>query len=77
MENNTIFAVVCSAAPNLHSTKFFFTKEGAQKYLKSAGSERKNKLGIHCFEEKEDSFSYLIGWEEHKVTFAIMEFHVE
>ena len=69
----SIFAVVSSNFPELHHTKFFASKEGARKYLKSLADERRHKLGVHCFEETEDKFTYLLGWEEHRSTFSIAE----
>lgn len=73
MENKNIFAIVCSATPNLYGTKFFTTKSGARTELKNLANERKHKLGVHCFEQTDDQFSFLLGWEEHKVIFSIVE----
>jgi hypothetical protein len=73
----TVFAIVCSATPSLHSIKFYATRELAQKQLKLVASERRHKMGVDCFVEEENRFSYLLGWEEHKVSFAIVEIPVE
>jgi len=75
-QSSSIYAVVCSATPELRSAKFFSTKDSARKHLKLLADERRHKLGVHCFEENEDKFSLLLGWEEHKVSFAIVELAV-
>lgn len=75
--NKSIFAVICSSVPQIHNTKFFETKSRAEEHLKILADERRYKFGIMDFEEKEGSFSYLIGWEEHKVSFSILEISVE
>ena len=76
-KSNSVFAVVCSATPELRNIKFFATKAGAQTYLKSLADERRHKFGVHCFEENEDKFSYLLGWEEHSVSFSIKELAIQ
>jgi len=73
----TVFAIVCSATPALHSIKFYATKSLAQKRLKEMANERRYKMGVDCFKDEEDRFSYLLGWEEHKVSFYITEISVE
>ena len=73
---SSIFAIVCSATPTFHNTKFYSTKELAQKQLKKLADERRYKLGIHCFEETEDKFTYLLGWEERRVSYSILEIEV-
>ena len=72
-KNKTIFAVTCSATPELRNISFFSTIEGARKYLKSLADERRHNLGVHWHEETEDKFSYTIGWEEYPVRFFIVE----
>lgn len=73
----SIFAIVCSATPSLHNIKFYTTKQLAKVQLKKLANERRYKLGIDMFEEQEDSFSYLMGWEEVKVKFSVIELSVE
>lgn len=75
--DKSIFAVVCNAIPTLHAAKFFKTKESARKHLKDLANERRNKFGISFFEENEDKFSYVFGWEEHRVSCAVVELPVE
>lgn len=75
MKNKTIFAIVYS--PDLRSAKFFATLAGARKELNTLANERKNKLGVHNFEQSNDQFSFLIGWEEHKITFSIIELSLQ
>lgn len=49
----------------------------AQKKLKEYAEERKNRFGVHCFEMNENSFSFLLGWEEIQVSFYIKEILVQ
>jgi hypothetical protein len=74
----SIFAVVCNqtSAP-LHNSKFFISKESAQKHLKKLADERRYNMGVDCWKEDKDSFSYLFGWEEVSVKFAIVELPLE
>lgn len=51
--------------------------ESAQKKLKKLADERRNCMGVRCFEQEENSFSYLMGWEETRVRFYIKEINVE
>jgi len=77
-QSKSIFAVVCNqTAQYLTSNKFFFTKEGAQKCLKTLAEERKHKLGVDCWKENEDGFSFVLGWEEAGVSFRIVELPIE
>ncbi|CAB4196907.1 hypothetical protein UFOVP1290_427 [uncultured Caudovirales phage] len=73
MENKTIFAITCCSTPELRNAQFYSTIELARKQLKLMASERKHKLGVKCWNEDKNSFSFLLGWEEHSVKFAIIE----
>jgi hypothetical protein len=75
-KTKSIFAVTCSATPELRNIMFFATIEGARKYLKSLADERRHNLGVHWHEETEDMFFYTLGWEEHPVRFFIVELAV-
>ncbi len=77
MENKTIFAIVCNVTPELHNVKFFTTKTRAETELKNLAAERKSKLGVHCFEQTNERFSFLLGWEERKIIFSIVELPVQ
>lgn len=74
---NSVFAIVCSATPELRSVKFYATQEIARRELKKLASERRYKLGVHWHEETEDMFFYTLGWEEHAVRYSVVELHVE
>ena len=67
----TIFAVTYSG--NIRDTSFFETKENAQAELKKIKNDRKNKLGVTVEVDTEDTFSFILGWEEARVTFRIIE----
>lgn len=71
----TIFAVTNDG--NIRSSKFFHTKQKARTYLKSIADDRKNKLGVHVIVNEEDKFSFTLGWEEHQVTFIVVEISIE
>ena len=73
----TVFAIVSSAIPNLSNIKFYATKELAQKRLREMADERRHKMGVDCFKEEENKFSYIFGWEQHGVSFSIVEVSVE
>ncbi len=75
--NKTIFAVTCNLLPELRNLKFFKSRDGARKYLKSLADEKRYKLGIDCWQESEDKISYIFGWEETKITYAIVEVPIE
>lgn len=76
-QSKSVFAVVCNqTAQYLTSNKFFFTKEGARKCLKEMAEERKYKMGVDCWKQDEDSFSFILGWEEAQVSFRIVELPV-
>jgi hypothetical protein len=69
----SIFAVVCNKMPAVHNANFFASKEGAKIYLKALANERRHKMGVRSFEEDEGSFSFILGWEEHYISFSIIE----
>jgi hypothetical protein len=73
----SVFAVVCSVSPDLHQTKFFATKEKARRHLANLLLERRHKLGVDLIENTDDKFVYLLGWEENRVAFSIIELPVE
>lgn len=73
----SIFAIVCSVTPQLHSTKFFATRELARAHLKKMVDERRYNFGVHMHDDTTDKFSYTLGWEESYVSFTIVEFPVE
>jgi hypothetical protein len=76
-QSNSVFAIVCSATPELRSVKFYATREIARRELKKLADERRHNLGVHWHKETEDMFFYTLGWEEYEVRFSIMEIHVE
>lgn len=73
----SVFAIVCSATPDLHHLKLYATKELARKQLKALADERRYKLSVCMNDDTEDKFSYTLGWEEHYVSFGIIELPVE
>ena len=73
----SVFAIVCSATPDLHHLKLYATRDLARAKLKKMADERRYNLGVHWHEDTPDKFSYTLGWEEHYVSFSINELHVE
>jgi len=71
-----IYAIVCSAMPTLDKIKFYAQKEDASRDLRDIATERKYKPGILIVDDTGDKFSYLLGWEEHFVSFCIREVDV-
>ncbi len=75
--NKTIFVVTTDGKITSSHTSFFFKKEDAISCLKSIAKDRRNKLGVKVDTDNEVKFSFTIGWEEHKVTFAILEIPIK
>ena len=69
--DKTIFAVTSTGI--IHTSTFFIKKEDAVADLKRIAKDRKNKPGVTVEEDTDTKFSFRIGWEEHKVTFSILE----
>ena len=69
--DKTIFVITHTG--QIHNSKFFETKELAVKNLKQIAKDRRHKMGVTVEEDSETKFSFRIGWEEHKVSFSIME----
>lgn len=57
----------------------FKTLHEAQVKLWEYANERRNKMGVRCFQMSEtgNSFSFLLGWEEVEVKFYIHPIEVE
>lgn len=70
-KQKSIFAVTSDGT--IRSATFFDTKEKAIAELKSIANDRRYKMGCDVIEDTETKFSFIIGWEEYKVTFAILE----
>lgn len=74
----TVFAITCSSHSNtLREAKLYSSQDKAQAALKEIAKDRSGKLGVQVIENEPDRFSFIIGWEEHKVSFAIVELSVE
>lgn len=75
---NTVFVLTSSTHINaLREARFFSTKEKACQALKEKRDATCHKLGVDVIEDNETRFSYLFGWEEHKVTFSVVEIEIE
>lgn len=75
--SNTIFAVVCSSCPSISDAKLFSTKEKAMSYMQVVARDRRHKMGVVVTTDTPEVFSYILGWEEIKVTFSVAEFPIE
>ena len=74
----TVFAITCNQYRNsLQEAKFYSTKKKARAALKEIAKERRNRLGVEVHDDTADLFSFILGWEEHRVSFAIIELAVE
>jgi hypothetical protein len=77
-QQKSIFAIISNQTSQyLTSNKFFLSQEAARARLKKMAEERKYNLGVYHFEQTEDSFSFVLGWENHDVRFTIVELPVE
>lgn len=75
---STIFAITCSAHHNtLTEAQLYTTRGSARDALKQIANERRNRLGVDVITDTEDRFSTLLGWEEVKTTWAIIELEVK
>lgn len=72
-----IYAVTSGSDYKIHTAKYYSTKELAQKALKEIAKDRKFRPGVNHIEETEDTFSFIFGWEEAKVTFRIIPVPIE
>lgn len=68
----TIYAVTNGADRNISTAKFYSTKELAVDALKVIKDERRYRAGVQVIVDSEDTFSFIIGWEEYQVTFSII-----
>lgn len=59
------------------NNKFFLDQSKARKRLREMADERKHNLGVQYFKQDEDSFSFILGWEEVQVSFRIIELPLE
>jgi len=75
--SKTVFAIICSSTPEWRNIKLFSSLENAQKVLSELAEERKHKLGVSCFKTELNKFSFLLGWEEHKITYSIVELSID
>lgn len=75
---DTVFAITCNQHRNsLQEAKFYSTKEKARKALKEIAKDRRGRLGVEVHDDTKDLFTFLIGWEEHLVSFAVIELTVD
>jgi hypothetical protein len=68
----TIYAVTNGADRNISTAKYYSTKEIAVDALKIIKDERRYRLGVTVIVDSDEIFSFLLGWEEHQVTFSII-----
>lgn len=71
----TIFAV--TGDYNIRTSKFFIDKNDAKIYLKTIANDRKNRFGVTVVVNEDEKFSFTLGWEEHQVTFIVVEISIE
>lgn len=77
-QTTSIFAVSCNqTGQRLASNTFFLSREGAREHLKSLAKGRQYNMGVHCWQQDDDSFSFLLGWEEVSVKFSIIELPIQ
>ncbi len=73
--NKTIFVVTHTG--KIHNSSFFEKKEDAIKHLESIAKDRRNKMGVTVIDDNAVKFSFIIGWEEAQVSFAILEIPIQ
>jgi hypothetical protein len=73
-QTTSIFAVSCNqTSQRLASNTLFLSREGAREHLKKLAKDRQSNLGVRCWQQDDDSFSFLLGWEEVSVRFSIID----
>ncbi len=55
----------------------FSTLPLAQAELRKLGDERKHRLGVRHFQQSDNEFSFVLGWESVDVRFYIKEIEVK
>ena len=73
---NTVYAVTNGADRNISSAKFYANKQLAIDALSIIKTDRRNRPGVTVIVDNDDTFSFIIGWKEHQVTFSILEVEV-
>jgi hypothetical protein len=69
-----IFAVTHSE--KLQDAVLFSAQEKAEAYLRKLRAERRGRGSVTVVEDTPTVFGYTMGWEEHRVTFKIVELTV-
>ncbi len=73
-----VYAITCNQHQNtLLSAELFSTIELARKRLLELKEERQYNFGVHMHEDTLDLFNFTLGWEEHFVSFKIVELSVK
>jgi hypothetical protein len=68
----TIYALTNGADRNISSAKYYSSKELAIGALNKIKEDRRHRLGVEVIVDSEDTFSFILGWEEYQVTFSII-----
>lgn len=71
------FFAIMNSSERHQTAKYFSTVEAARKHLQKMADERRNRLGVTDFKQTENGFSFILGWEEHQVSFYIVELPIE
>ena len=67
----SIFIINCGN--DLMNARLYSTRELAREALKKIADNRRHKPGVNVIRDEPDRFMFLIGWEEHPVSFRSEE----
>ena len=69
----SVYIFICNNNWNSPDVKFFSTKEKAQRALLDKKKELQHRPGVDVIEDSPTAFVFLLGWEEHRVSWHIIE----
>ena len=69
----TIYAIKCSGTHIGNLSSYFPTKEKAETALAKIAKDRRHKMGVTVIDDSPVKFAFLLGWEENRVAWEIVE----
>lgn len=76
-KTKTVFALNDGVNWNIHSIKLYDKQDLAEDALKQIKKDRRYKPGVTVIIDTPTEFQFIIGWEEHQVTFKILPIEVQ
>ncbi len=77
-KSDSVFVIRCSAyTDGLQGAKLFSTLDKAKAYLKKIAKDRRYKFGVDVIVDTDTEFTTLLGWEETRCSFKIIEIPID